>query len=135
MLVLTKSIALWLLNCLFISLYDVNNSKVNFVFLKNVCFYVPRLLSKHFCLQPFFPKDSVHGGHWKESFWDLGHQIAGKCISDTLSDCRSIACTSLINIFFQDYHGLLIMYTKLHNTRWSICHRISEEWKLFVHHE
>ena len=34
------------------------------------------------------------------TIWNLGLQIAGKCISDTLSKCRSIAFTSLISMFF-----------------------------------
>ena len=32
----------------------------------------------------------------RENFWSLGLQIAGNCISDTLSDCRSIACTLFV---------------------------------------
>ena len=77
-----------------------------------------RFLSKHFCLQLCFPKDSVsllfvyftitvsypNGGHWRKIFRNLGLEIARKSISDTLSDCRSITCKSLINmIFFFEY--------------------------------
>ena len=52
-----------------------------------------RFLSKHFCLQPFSPKDSLlfalftisvrytHGGYRSKKFWNLCLQIAGKCIS------------------------------------------------------
>ena len=82
-----------------------------------------RLLSKYLCLQSLFPKDSVsllfvyftitlrypHGGHWRKKFWKLGLEIAGKCISNTLSDCRSIVCKWLINMIFSmniswEYH-------------------------------
>ena len=69
-----------------------------------------RFLSKHFCLQPFFAKDSVsllhtyltifmrwsNGGHQRENFRSLGLQIAAKFISNTVSDFRSIAWTSFI---------------------------------------
>ena len=37
-----------------------------------------------------------HGGYQSENFWSLSFQIAGKFISDTLSDCRSIACSSFV---------------------------------------
>ena len=43
-----------------------------------------RLLSKHFCPQPFFPKDWVFLLFAKSVNLDL--QIAGKCISGTLFD-------------------------------------------------
>ena len=68
--------------------------------------YFFRLLFKHFHLQSFFAKKSfftvclnkfLHKGlpHWhqNENFWSLGLQIAGRLISYSLSDCRSIACT------------------------------------------
>ena len=55
MLVLTKSIALWLLKCLFISLYDVNNSKVNFVFLKNL-FLCSQAFTQALLLAAVFPQ-------------------------------------------------------------------------------
>ena len=38
----------------------------------------------------------LHGEQQREDFWSLDPQIAGKVISDTLSDCRSIACTSFV---------------------------------------
>ena len=34
-----------------------------------------------------------HGGYHRQKIWSLGLQIAGKFISDTLSDCRSISFT------------------------------------------
>ena len=35
---------------------------------------------------------------------NLGLYVAGKCISNSLSECRSIACSSLIEmIFFCEY--------------------------------
>ena len=37
---------------------------------------------------------SPHGEHQRKNVLNLGLQIAGKCISDTLSDYRSIVCTS-----------------------------------------
>ena len=40
--------------------------------------------------------------------FNLGLQIADKCISDTPIDCKSIACIFLINIFFCEYYGLVI---------------------------
>ena len=55
-----------------------------------------------------------HGLHWKENFWNSGLQMTGKCISSTLTDCRSIACTLLINaIFFGEYWGLVINTYKI----------------------
>ena len=38
----------------------------------------------------------LHGEQQREDFWSLDPQIAGKVISDTLSDCRSIVCTSFV---------------------------------------
>ena len=74
--------------------------------------YGDRLLSKHFCLQPFCPKDSVFftvclvqfpwGNPRVDSKWKVDEihvtRLPKKCISDTLSDCRSIACTLLMNM-------------------------------------
>ena len=53
-----------------------------------------RLLSKNFSVQSFFPKDWVSlmfaesVEHRGEHFWNLGLQIAGKCISDTFFDFK-----------------------------------------------
>ena len=46
--------------------------------------------------------------HRRENFWNLGLQIAGKCISNSLSDCISIACISLINVIFSREYRLKI---------------------------
>lgn len=59
-----------------------------------------RVFPKHFCLYSHFcPKISFftvclvsylcevsHGGNQRGNFWNFGHQTAGKCISNTLSD-------------------------------------------------
>ena len=37
-----------------------------------------------------------HGGQQRKNFWSLVLHIAGKFISNTLSDWRSIACTSFV---------------------------------------
>ena len=37
-----------------------------------------------------------YGWHQRQNFWSLGLQIAWNCIPDTLSDFRSIACTSFV---------------------------------------
>ena len=65
--------------------------------------YFFRLLFKHFYLKGFFTvclNKFLHEGlpHWyqNENFWSLGLQIAGRLISDSLSDCRSIACTLFV---------------------------------------
>ena len=50
-----------------------------------------RLLSKHFCLQPFFPKDSVFSLLTKSVNLDL--QIIGKYISDTLTSKHTLSIT------------------------------------------
>ena len=50
-------------------------------------FYRYKLLSKHYCLQPFFHKDWVFLLFAKSVYLDL--QIAGKCISDTLFDFKA----------------------------------------------
>ena len=47
------------------------------------------------------------------TIWNLGLQVAGKCISDTVSECRSIAFTSLISMFF----SVIIMVSYVANER------------------
>ena len=50
------------------------------------------------CLVHYLREDmSALGEHRRENFWNLGLQIAGKYISDILSDCKTMACSSLIN--------------------------------------
>ena len=55
-----------------------------------------------------------NGWNQRKNFWSLGLQIAVKCSSDTLSDCRSITCTSFVcsgcNFFlkFQSFMGSFI---------------------------
>ena len=70
--------------------------------------YHNRLLSKYFCMQlimgerfSFFTVYlvnywwfSFHDGQQRENFWSLCLKIAEKFISNTLTDCRSIGCTS-----------------------------------------
>ena len=54
----------------------------------------------------FFTFCLVHNlrEHQRKNFWNLGLRIAGKYISDILSNCRRIACTPLINmVFFREY--------------------------------
>ena len=64
-------------------------------------FYSSTFIYSHFspkksfftvCLNKFLHKGLPHW-HQNENFWSLGLQIAGRHISDSLSDCRSIACT------------------------------------------
>ena len=47
-----------------------------------------------FCLNNYLPRCS-QGGHESKIFWILGFYIAGKFISDTLSDCRGTAARRL----------------------------------------
>ena len=54
-----------------------------------------RLLCKHFCLQPFFPKIQFLDSLLSSLSLNLGLQFAGKYISDTFSDWRRIACNRL----------------------------------------
>ena len=55
-----------------------------------------RVLLTHFCLQPFFPQRFSFFTAFLVLSLYLGFQLADKCISDTISDCRSIACTSFV---------------------------------------
>ena len=53
-----------------------------------------RVLLTHFCLQPFFPQRFSFFTAWLVLSLYLDFQLADKCISDTISNCRSIACKS-----------------------------------------
>ena len=55
-----------------------------------------RVLLTHFCLQPFFPQRFSFFTACLVLSLHLDFQLADKCVSDTISDCRSIACTSFV---------------------------------------
>ena len=67
-----------------------------------------------------------HGGYQSKTSWNLGLQFAGKCISKTLSDCRSLACTSFVcsdsnfswnfRVFFGSFEGKLTRRVKWKRT-------------------
>ena len=78
---------------------------------------VCRLLSKHFCLQLFFPKDRVFSLFIKSVNLDL--QIVGKYISDTLTSKHTFSITDKHHILCE-YYGLVIKYTISHNPDWYI---------------
>ena len=60
-------------------------------------FYPNTLVYSHFPPKiQFIYLLSLHGENWKKNFGNLGVQIDGKYISDTLSDHRSIVCTSFV---------------------------------------
>ena len=65
-----------------------------------------RLLSKHFSLQPFFPKDWVSlpfvesVGHWEETFLKFGSPDHWKRHFQYTSWLQSTHCSSLINNIF-----------------------------------
>ena len=63
---------------------------------KTIKIYQNRLLSKHFCLYLFFTKDSVSLLFAKLTVSKFFLQSTGKFISNTFSDCRSIASTSFV---------------------------------------
>ena len=50
--------------------------------------FIPRLLSKHFCLQPFYHKDWLFFTVLFAKSVNLDLQIPGKCIFNTLFDFR-----------------------------------------------
>ena len=75
------------------------------------------LLSKHYCLQPFFPKDRVCSLFIKSVNLDL--QIVGQYISDTLTSKHTFSITDKHHILCE-YYGLVIKYTISHNPDWYI---------------
>ena len=63
----------------------------------NKYIYRYRLLSNHVCLQPFFPKFQFLYCLLSSLSPNLSLLFAGKCISNTFSDCRSTDCTSFVS--------------------------------------
>ena len=80
--------------------------------------YIYKLLSKHFCLQPFFPKDWVFSLFAKSVNLDL--QIAWKCISNTLFDFKAMFSINDKHHFPHESYGLVIKYIKFHHPNWCI---------------
>ena len=71
-----------------------------------------RLLSKHFCPQPFSPKDWVFLLFAKSVNLDL--QIAGKCIFGTLLTSKHMLSIADKHHFPCEHYGVEIKYTKSH---------------------
>ena len=80
-------------------------------------FLQPRLLSKHFCLQPFIPKDWIFSLFIKSV--NLNLQIIGKYISKTLTSKHPLSIADKHH-FPREYYGLVIKYTVSHHPNWCI---------------